>query len=356
MPKQNKPAGRVKPRAVFSPAAAFLAAILGAVVFIFINAPDPLNALGAFFAGPWSSPWFLGNMLDQAALLLTAGLGIVLAFRGGTFNLGGEGQIYLGGLAASAVLLLLNPLPGPPALILAAGAAVLAGAGMAGVSGWLKRKGASELITSFLLSASLIPLADYCIIGPLRDTSGNLQATRRFSEDRILPHILPPSSLSVSLLLALALVLLGHMFINSTRQGYRFRIAGAAPAFARYGGINVEHYWVPAMVFSGALHGLTGFFAVAGTYGICHRGFSGGMGWNALAVALIAGNKPLALIPAALLYAWLKAGSDAALLSSGLELDTASFIQAIILILVTVRFSWPGISTFVNKLKIRRSP
>ncbi len=335
---------------------AFCAAIIAAVLFILVNTSDPLPALKAFFAGPWSSPWFLGNMLDQAALFLTAGLGIVLAFRGGTFNLGGEGQIYLGGLAASAVLLLMENVPGPLALVLAGGAAVTTGALMGTLSGWLKKKGASELITSFLLSAALIPLADYCIIGPLRDTSGNLQATGSFSADRVLPHIMPPSSLSVSLVIALGLVLLGHGFINSTRPGYRFRIAGTAPAFARYGGIRVEHYWIPAMLSSGALQGLAGFFAVAGTYGICHRGFSGGLGWNAIAVALIAGNNPLALIPSALIYAWLRAGSDAALLSSGIQLDTAAFIQAIILILVTVQFSGTGLSSLIRKLKTRRTP
>jgi simple sugar transport system permease protein len=323
----------------YSSIIAFSAAIITAIIFIVIQSPNPVSALRSFFTVPFSSAWFFGNMLDQSALFLCAGLGIVLSFRGGTFNLGGEGQIYLSGLATSAVLLSLEKVPGSIILILACLAAVLTGAFMGALSGWLKKKGASELITSFLLSAALIPLVDYVIIGPLRDTSGNLQATKSFAADRILLNILPPSQLSISLLIALILVYLAHTWLNSTQTGYRFRIAGAAPRFARYGGINVERYWIPSMLASGAFQGLAGFFAVAGTYGICHRGFSGGLGWNAITVALIAGNKVLALIPAALLYAAIRAGSDAALLSSGIQLDTASFIQAIILILVTSTFN-----------------
>jgi simple sugar transport system permease protein len=291
-------------------------------------------------------------------LLLTASLGAVLAFRGGCFNLGGEGQIYLGGLTAAAVLLFWGDgLSGAGwsfgLLCLAGLLAMGAGGAMGALSGFLKKRyGANELITSFLLSAALSPVADYLISGPLRDHSGNLLATRRFAAGRLLPKLLPPSILSLSFIFALVLVVLGHLFINRTVWGYRFRIAGAAPAFARYGGINPERGWFPAMAASGALGGLAGFFAVAGTYGVCHLSFSGGLGWNAIAVALIARNRPLALIPAALIYGWLKAGSDSALLAAGLNFETSAFIQAVVLILATVHIGGPLV---VKSLRDRRS-
>jgi simple sugar transport system permease protein len=164
-------------------------------------------------------------------------------------------------------------------------------------------------------------------------------ATGRF--EFTLPRLLPPSSLSLSFIFALALIGLGHVFIYRTVWGYRYKVAGSAPDFARYGGIDPERCWVPAMGVSGALNGLTGFFAVAGTYGLCHQGFSGGLGWNAIAVALIARNRPLALIPAAFVFGWLKAGSDSALLSRGLSFETTAFIQAAVLILATIHFSAP---------------
>ena len=336
--------------AFLGPSITLGAAVLVTVLLILFNSPHPSRTLGAFFTGPWASPWFLGNTLDHIGLLLTASLGITLAFRGGCFNLGGEGQIYLGGLAATVVLLPggAGPPPGTPAsltaalLCLAALAALSAGGIMGAVSGVLKRQfRANELITSFLLSAALTTLGDYLVSGPLRDPGGNLLATPRFPLNRLLPRLLPPSNLSLSFAFALLLVIGGHLFINKTAPGYRFRTAGAAPEFARYGGIRPESYWLPALTASGALAGLTGFFAVAGTYGLCHLGFPGGLGWNAIAVALIARNSPLALFPAALVYGWLKAGSDSALLASELSFETAAFIQAVVLLLATVHFTGP---------------
>jgi simple sugar transport system permease protein len=327
------------------------AAVLLIMLLIAFNVPAPGKTMGAFFIRPWSSAWFAGNTLDSIALLLTASLGFLIAFRGGCFNLGGEGQIYIGGIAASAVLL-----SGGGAgtggdgalLILAALSAAAAGGAMGALSGILKKCfGADELITSFLLSASLTPLGDYLITGPLRDPAGNLLATPRFADSRRLIRLLPPSSLSLSLVFALLLLFAGWIFINKTSWGYRFRIAGADPGFARFGGIAPERCWVPALTVSGALGGLAGCFAVAGTYGLCHLGFPGGLGWNAVAVALIARNRPLALIPAALIFGWLKAGSDAALLSQGLKLETTAFIQAAALLLATVRFTGPGFLRFL---------
>ncbi|MDR2151053.1 MAG: ABC transporter permease [Spirochaetaceae bacterium] len=295
-----------------------------------------MSILEAFFIGPWRGPWFLGNTLDSIALLLTAAAGTLVAFRGGCFNLGAEGQVYLGGVAASCVLLGGNDWNHALILIGAAAAALMAGGCMGGIAGILKRYcGAHEVISSFLLSSALTPVADYTINNYLRDKSGNLIASPLFSAT--LPHLLPPSHLSVSFIGALTLVLMTALFINTSSGGYRFRLAGADRAFAHYGGIEAQHYWVPSLALSGALCALAGFFAVAGTYGRCHLGFSGSLGWHALAVTLIAGNRPLALFPAALLYGAVKAGSEAALLITGLQLETASFIQAAVLLVATAQ-------------------
>ncbi len=307
-------------------------------LIIIATSKEPGKTLIDFFAGPWSSPWFIGNTLDLAALLGVSALGIALSFKGGTFNLGGEGQMYVGGLGASMVLLTAPSVSGPVMLLFAALTSLVLGALMGGLSGLLKRLvKADELITSFLLSAALTPAADYIIAGPLRDKAGNLLASPRFAQDRILPRILPPSNLSVSLFFAILLIGIASVLLYRTPSGYRFRIAGAQPEFARFGGFPAPPYWTYGMAISGALHGLAGFFAVAGTYGLCHQGFSGGLGWSGIAVALIGRNEPLGLIPAALMFAWLKAGSDRTLLASSLQVETSAFVQAIIMLLVTIR-------------------
>ncbi|GAB6392689.1 MAG: ABC transporter permease [Treponematales bacterium] len=321
-----------------------LAAAALIALLVLCVSPAPGRTLRAFFLGPWSQALFAGNTLDGMALLLTASLGAAVSFRAGTFNLGGEGQVYLGGLVSSALLLSLPAAaPAPAALTLAAFAAALAGGIAGGVPGFLKKRlAANELITSFLLSAALIPLADYLTGGPWRDKTGSLLAMPPLPESRILSSLLPPSSLNVSLLFALLLVAAFYVFIEKTTGGYCFRTAGAVPEFARAAGISPEAVWTPAMAASGALSGLAGFFAVSGTYHRCHMGFPGGLGWNGIAVALIAGNNPLALVPAAFLYSWLEAGSSAALLASGLNFEAPAFIRALVLLLAAARIALPG--------------
>jgi len=304
------------------------------VIFIFAGSDHPAETLAAFYTGPWSNRWFLGNTLDSMALLLTASLGALAAFRGGCFNLGGEGQLYLGGCAAAMVLLNGSSIPGPVILFLAALTAAVSGSIMGGISGLLRKQfGANELITSFLLSAALIPVGDYLISTVLHNPEANLLATDTFAPERLLPRILPPSSLSVSITIALTLVLLFHLFIHHTVQGYRFRIAGAAPDLALSGGIDADKRFLPALAMSGCFAGLTGFFAVAGTYGKCYQGFSGGIGWDAIALALIAGNEPLLLFPAVFFFGTARAGAGVAMLQTGFGFETAAFIQAAILLL-----------------------
>jgi simple sugar transport system permease protein len=194
--------------------------------------------------------------------------------------------------------------------------------------------GADVLITSFLLSAALTPAADALIAGPLRDVSGNLLATPRFAAT--LPRLLPPSVLSLSFPLSLLFCLAACLFTGGTGAGYRFRIAGASPAFARYGGIDAAAFRAPAMALSGGAGGVCGFFAVAGSYGLCYQGFSGGLGWAGIACALIAQNRFPALVPAALFYAALKSGIDQTMLSSVMSLDASFLLQAVILAIAGV--------------------
>ncbi|MCL1815184.1 MAG: ABC transporter permease [Treponema sp.] len=317
----------------------FGAALIIPVCFILAGSAVPVRILEAFFIGPWSTPWFLGNTLDNMTLLLTASLGAVIAFRAGCFNLGGEGQIYLGGCAAAVVLLNKSSLSGTVMLVLAAAAAMATGSIMGGISGLLRKKfGASELITSFLLAAALIPAGDHFISTVLRSPGVNLLATDKIASGRILAKLLLPSSLSVSIIIALFFTFLFHFFIHRTALGYRFRIAGAAPDLAGFAGIDAEKRLVPAMTLSGALSGMTGFFAVAGTYGMCYQGFSGGLGWNGIAIALIAGNEPLLLLPAVLIFGSIRAGSDTAMLQAGFGFETAAFIQAAVLLLAALPF------------------
>jgi ABC-type uncharacterized transport system permease subunit len=308
---------------------------LAIAVAVLATWPDPGAALAAFFGGPFGDLFAFGNMLDTAVPLTIAGLGIVVSFRAGVFNLGGEGQVYGGGILAAALCTTILP-EGWGGSVAAMAAAAALGAAIAGVSGWLRyRWDANELISSYLLSAIVLLVGDWLITGPLDDPASNLMAARGIAPGFWLAEVLAPSHLNTGFALALTLAALMAGFLERTRWGYELRLCGANPGFARYGGVHVGLYLVLPMVLSGALHGLAGATTVLGTYHRAVKGFSLGLGWNAIAVALIARNRPWAVIPAALFYAWLDAGARAATVLAGVSYEMILIVQAVIFYLVT---------------------
>jgi simple sugar transport system permease protein len=237
----------------------------------------------------------------------------------------------------------------PLALFVSALCAMITGCIMGAICGMLKKiRNASEILTTFLLGSALIPIADYIINSKLRDKSENLLTSRQIPSNFMLPHILEPSNLSISFIIVLCLAFLAYFFLNKTRIGYRFRISGDSPAFARYGGIECENYYIPTLGIGGALGGLCGFFAVAGTYGRCYESFTGGIGWAAIAVALIAHKHPVALVFAALFYAQIKLGTDAVMLNSGITFETSTLVQGAILLLAALSFPLRSLRVKLN--------
>lgn len=320
---------------------AVLAAVLTVLAVIILSSPRPAMTIVTFITGPWSNRFALGNVLARATLLILTGTGVVIAFRAGVFNLGGEGQTYLGAIVATAMLTetaLGETVPPVAALVAALAVAVTASALLAGLSGWLRHStGADELITSFLLAAAVIPVGDYLILGPLRDGSSNLIATRAVPEALRLTRLLPPSAFNTSVLWAFAAVAGLWFLLTWTLFGYELRITGYNRSLARYAGIPVGRYTVLPMALSGALHGLAGSFLVLGIHYRSLTGFTGGLGWNGIAVALIARNKPLLIVPAALFFALLDGGARAAVLHNQTTWELGSMVQGVVFLFVTAQ-------------------
>jgi simple sugar transport system permease protein len=305
------------------------------IVLAFLLSKTPGRTLGYFFLGPLRNLYYFGNMLNSAIPLIFGGLGVSIAMQANCFNLGGEGQIYTGAFVTTVAALALAPLGLPGAVLaLAAGAAVSGLA--AGLSGFLKvRWNTSELITTFLLSNALILITSYFITGPFLDPATNLQSTRKIPENFRLPLILSPSNLSAALCFALAAADLVSIFLYRSKRGYELRMSGINKVFARYGGINTSGGIVLALFLSGLLYGLGGGMAIYGTYHSTIKEFSTGMGWNGLAVALIARNRPQAVIPAAIFFAWIGSGARIAMQFSDVTFEIASIVQSVVFFLVT---------------------
>jgi riboflavin transport system permease protein len=308
------------------------------ILLILLLSATPGKAIFAFFIGPFTNIYFLGNMLNSAVPLVFAGLGIAIAFKASVFNLGGEGQIYAGGLAATAVCLGLPAANGYIGGALSLAAAMLASGVLAGLSGYFRmRWNANEMISSFLLSAAIILVVNHFITGPLDDPGNNLLATLPIGDRYNLLRIFLPSMLNVSAPFALLAAAGVYVFMFRSHAGYEMRMCGLNREFSRYGGINVSAYLILPMIISGALHGLGGGLMILGTHHAAIQGFSFGTGWNGIAVALIAKNNPFGVIPAALLFSYLDAGAKAAMLNADLTFEIAAIAQSFIFYLVTAQ-------------------
>ncbi|MCQ2613705.1 MAG: ATP-binding cassette domain-containing protein [Treponemataceae bacterium] len=309
-----------------------------ALLLIAFSAPKPFDAIVAFFAAPFTSAYYTGSFLNTAALLLCAGMGSAISLYSGNLNLGGEAQVYLGGFVTAVLLSKCGSLP--PVMLLPVMIAASAASGLiAFASAALQRLcGITVLLTTFLVSKGVIPIIDNAIATDFRGQSGNLLATPFIGPQFRLAQLLPPSTFNASVFAVLILLVVFCIFMLRTKGGQKLRIAGIAPEFARYSGFGVEKITDRALFVSGALHGLTGFFAVTGTYFTCHSGFYAGFGWNALTVALIASGSPLLLFPSALVLSYIFTASNKLVLTGSLSVDITPVVQAVILLLISARF------------------
>jgi riboflavin transport system permease protein len=320
------------------------AALAFALLYALIASANPAEALSAFFLGPFSSAFAFYSLLESAAPLLACALGACIAFRAGAFNLGGEGQASVGTLAAAlaaGALGRVDGLPAPAAIAASMAAAAVAGACLALLSAAAERRtGAQVMLTSFLLAQAAVIAVDWVIGGPLKDPASNLLAMPALGDIVRLPRLAPPSPLSLAFPISLVLAAAVVFLTKATRMGAELRLLGKNPEFAKAVGLSPRlGAW--AMGLSGALAGTAGSFLVLGQSGRAIKGMTGGVGWNGLAVALIAGTDGVGALPAALFFAWLDSGSRQASILSDLSPDASSVLKAVALFLITAKLARP---------------
>ena len=310
--------------------------------------------------------YYLGSALNLSGLYMIAGSGALISIKSGDFNLGGEGQIYLGGFVSAVFLakigeVLTGNVTGGNlswsaaffSVFLALALAFLASGVMALLSAVLKiLRNADFLFTSFIASAAIIPFIDGLISGPARSQSENLLATPFIPRGARLPSILSPSPLNASFILAAALCIALWFVLNRTSWGRKITILGVSPEFSRFAGFASSSLSMTSAFISGGMHGLCGAAAVLGTYFTCHQGFYSGSGWNAFSAALIAGANPLALIPSSLFMGFVTTYANRYALYNNFGFDISSLIQAVILFVIA--FPMPKAGALVEFANIKR--
>ncbi|MCR4742989.1 MAG: hypothetical protein K5866_09000 [Treponema sp.] len=280
--------------------------------------------------------YYLGQALNLSTLYMVGSLAAIFAIKSGFFNLGGEGQVYLGGFVTALLLNQFTKLPPLLAIPLAFLITFLSGACLGLISSGLKNlKGTDPLFTSFILSCAIIPLIDGAIAGPFRTSRGNLLATDFIANKFRFASIMPPSNFNWLIFPILLLCLLTYFFFEASSLGRKITISGIAPKFSQYAAFNNSKILDFSFTISAGLYSLCGGIAVCGTYYTCHSGFYSGLGWNGLSVALIACLNPILLIPASLFMGFLITYSNKYALLTNLGFDLSSLLQGLILFIIS---------------------
>jgi ABC-type uncharacterized transport system permease subunit len=317
-------------RAVLVPVLAVFTALVVGAAIIFAAGGNPLAAYLGLFQGAFGSARALSETTVWATPYMFAGLAVALAFKGGLFNIGAEGQLAFGAVASAWVgyklpeLLGVN-LPAALHLPLAVGAGMLAGALWGAIPGWLKaRTGAHEVINTIMMNYIALNLTSFLLNGPMKDPNPlNVVArTPLIAESARFPPIFPEFRLHWGFVLALVAAGLVWWVLGKTTLGFDIRTSGANPDAARYAGVNVRRTIVLSMLLSGLLAGLAGAIEVTGLNYRHELGFSVGK------------THPLGVVVAALLFGAMRNGATRMQFLTQIPVDVISVIQALILLFV----------------------
>jgi simple sugar transport system permease protein len=314
------------------------AVVFRAYVALFAGAfGDPLRMIAAFQSGdPLAMRRAFNPILESmvsATPYIFAGLSVALGFRGGLFNIGAEGQIFVGAITATFVGYALVGLPLVIHLPLAVAAGALGGALWGYIPGWLKaRTGAHEVINTIMMNYIAFRLSDWLLTGPMKRPESANPVSPTIQESAFLPRFFAdPIRFHLGFFLALAVAYLVYWFLFRSTWGFNLRTAGANPNAARYAGINTGRWIIITMSLSGALAGLAGTNEVLGVNHNLAMAFSSGYGFDSIALALLGRSHPLGVVLASILFGTLRSGARRMQVVSGIPIDIVSVIMAMIL-------------------------
>jgi simple sugar transport system permease protein len=328
-----------------------IALVLGAV-FVLVSGHDPFEAYAALLLGAFGSPYDISETLVIAVPLTLAGLSVAVAFRTGLFNIGAQGQLLVGALAAGAVGARFADLPGVLLLPLTLAGGVLAGAGYGAIAGYLKAtRGVNEVITTIMQNYIVVFVMHWLLQnGPMSAPNAlGTPASAPIGAGAILPivipnEIVPLSRLHAGILLAIAAVVLFWFLLWRTSLGYELRAVGLGARAAAQAGIDPRRRIVLVMAIAGGFAGLAGMIQVSGVFHRVFDGFSAGFGFDAIAVALLGKNSPVGVALAGLLFAAFARGGTIMQSNAGISSHLVEVVEAIVLFVIAAEAIVRGIA------------
>lgn len=339
------------------PLLAVLTAVIVGGVVIALAGGNPFAAYQGLVEGSFGSTRALSETAVWASPYIFAGLAVTLAFKGGLFNIGAEGQLALGAVAAAWVGYALPgylgvELPKAIHLPLTVIAGMIAGGIWGAIPGWLKaRTGGHEVINTIMMNYIALNTVSYLLNGPMKDPNplNVIARTPEIAEGARFSPIFEGYRIHWGFILAILVAILVWFLLWKTTIGFEIRTAGANPDAAKYAGVNVARIIVLSMTLSGMLAGMAGAIEVTALNFRHELGFSIGYGFDAIAIALLAKNHPLGVIIAAILFGAMRNGGTRMQFLTQIPVDVISVIQALILLFVAA----DAIVRFIFRIRAR---
>jgi simple sugar transport system permease protein len=318
---------------VLVPVLSIVLALLTGAILLLISGEDPIAVYRAMARGAFGDRYGVAETLVKAIPLLLTGLGVAVAFRMQLWNIGAEGQLYLGAIAATGTALFLFPdWPAVPLVAAMILAGMIGGAAWGLIPGVLRAlTGASETIVSLMLNYVAILFSEYLVHGPWKNPQGfGFPGTEQFPEAAWLPRF-GTYRVHLGLVFGLVAAAVLWLILRRTRWGYELAVTGENPRAARYAGMRTRRNIVLVMALSGALAGLAGMSEVAGVGHQLQRNLSPGYGYTAIIVAWLGRLHPLGIVLVSFLLAALLVGGDQLQMAMGLPAAVAPMLQGTIL-------------------------
>ncbi len=336
-------------RTIFTNAAqpimAVIAALAVGAIIIALLGKDPVAAYSELFWSPLTTPYGVGALLAHTVQLLILSAAVIVSFRAGFFNIGGEGQLYVGALAGALTGIALkdSSLPGVLVILIVLAVASVVG----GVWGWIPGAllafwNVNIIVTTLMMSSIATLLTQYLVTGPFVDKTYGSVGSKKLGPNAMLPVFNAEYSLTPDIIIAIVIVVILGLVLTRSVWGLKVRELGEMNRFAEYTGVNPRTMSMQVMTLSGAVAGLSGALYVIGPNSTARfvQTFSPAYGFTALTVALLARLNPWVAILASLFYADMIAGSSSMQANADVPKPLVDVILGLIVLMITASFAW----------------
>lgn len=326
----------------------FLSYLIGLIVALLIFSIillamgfNPLLSIQAILYGSFGTVYGVSETFVRMAPLLLSALAFLVAFRARFFNIGVEGQLYIGALTTYLVASQLKGLPSGFAIPLVILASFIGGVVWLMLPLILKiALEINEIFTTVVMNFIATTLISWLCTGPLRDPNAINPQTRPVPSETWLPVLIPKTRFHAGIVLSLLLAFITYLILFKTTLGYKIRAVGLSPLAAKQGGINLPKVIISVGVLSGGLGGLAGMVEVLGAHHLLITGFSPGFGYVGIAIAALGGFHPIATIFASVFFAVLLIGGETMQRGAGVPVDIIYVLQAVLVLSILIIQKW----------------